>query len=388
MPTPRLNGTLFLAALVLISGAIAKAGPNHASHARKASRPVHSARLRSRVRVVVVHAPTPHLPAPPRIPDAAQLFARSLDADARFSYRGRQITTYWRPGRAIAVIVSHLPPNLRRLDYLAPDRRRGGSLVTSGREERQFNPRRKQLIHRVLAPAAEAATDALESYDLLRANYILAVIPERRTWADRKVFVVTITRKANRALARRLWMDAATGLVLKREIYREDGKLAVTVAFSDINYHPHLTRAIFDLTPLARRPGVRVIEEQAEAETPLALTALGSQLGGAALHPSALDGYRLVSAARTTVDGKPVLHLRYSDGLNLVSLFEQRRTHMSQPTRRPRGSRLVHIGALRAYVSRQHSQTALNWDVDNVNATLMSEIGTAALVKLGGDVRP
>ncbi len=345
-------------------------------------------RLRSRARVgaaallllggTTQAAPLP-APAVPHLPTAAALYQRSLNADDLYSYRGRQITTYWRSGRAVAVIVSHRAPSLRRIDYLAPDAQRGRSWVSDETQEWQFDPEKKQLLHRRLAPNADAVADAAARYDLLRANYILQVVPQAKTWADRKAFVVTITRKADRTPARRLWIDAASGVVLKRESYREDGKLALTVAYSDINFHVPLPRAVFDLSALASRPGVRQIEEKPSAETTQPLASVGKLLGGKAVAPGSLAGYQLVSAALAGSGARPLLHLRYSDGLNLVSLFEQPRTQLKRPTRVPSAMRPAQIGRHAGYVSRRASLTLFNWDMGPLNVTLMGEIAEPSL---------
>ncbi len=330
----------------------------------------------------VVHTAVPPV-ARPHLPTAADLYPKSLHADDLYSYRGRQITTYWHSGRAEAVVISHLAADKRRIDYLAPDVERGRSVVTDGVQQWQYDPRSRQLLHRRLEPNSEAVEDAAESYELLRQNYVLQIDPATRTFADRKAFLLSVTRKTNRKLARKLWIDAATGLVLKQENYREDGKLALTVAFSDINYHALLPPALFDLSALAKRPGVRSVEEPGSSERPLSLNSLRSQLGGTAVAPPALNGFHLVSAALTQDGAAPLLHLRYSDGLTLVSLFEQRRTQVRRPTRVPPSMRPTRIGGRDGHVVHHASLTALNWDTDTLNLTLMGEVAETSLRALG-----
>lgn len=329
-------------------------------------------------------APSPrHLPLKLKAPPtAAALYQRSLHADDLFSYRGRQITTYWRTGHTVAVLVSHRAPSRRRIDYLAPDAQRGRSLVTDEHQEWQFDPRSRRLLHRVRAANTDAVEDAAQSYDLLRTNYILQVLSQTKTVADRKADIVTMTRKANRSLARRLWIDAATGLVLKRENYREDGKLVLTVAYTDISFRAPLPRALFDLSPLAQRVGVHLVQEKPAGELALPLAAVRGQWGGKAIVPPFLEGYRLVSAGLSSDSEKPMLHLRYSDGLTLVSLFELLRTQTKKPTRVPASMRPVQIGRSAGHVSHRASLTAFNWDKGALNLTLMGEIAEPTLQTL------
>ncbi len=312
------------------------------------------------------------------VPSAADLFVHILQADDLFTYKGRQITTYWTTGRATDVQIFHQPPDLSRIYYLDPETMRGRLLASDGRQEWQYDPHRHELRHRLLSPGALDEDDLL-SYTLLRANYLLNVDPHPQTWAERKVWQVTIKRPGGRTLARKFWVDAGSGLILKREIYREDGRLAVTAAFSDINFHPKPGSHTLGMAALATLPGVRVIETRSVIEAPLPLSAVSAQLAGQAKAPSALAGYRLVGASTTTGGPKPLLHLRYSDGLNLVSLFEQRRTLPLRPTRVPTGMRAIQIGAVRGHVAHHAALTTLNWDTPSLNVTLMGELGVDAL---------
>ncbi len=323
-------------------------------------------------------------PHPPRVPAAADLFVRILQADDLFSYKGRQVTNYWGPGRTVAVNVLNLPPESRRIEYLAPERLRGRLLVSDNRQQWQYDPRSRSLRHRLLLPGATDDDDLL-SYTLLRANFLLYVDPQPRTVADRKAWVVTIKRLHSMTLARRLWVDAGSGLILKREIYGEGGKLAVTVAFSDITYHARLDPELFSLAHLAKTPGVQVIPEaRTTAETSVPLAVVGAQLAGLAYAPPALVGYRLIGASATVVGRKPLLHLRYSDGLNLVSLFEQRRTQSRRPTLAP-GMRVTKIGSMSVHVAHRASLTTLNWDTATLNVTLMGEMGMDSLRSIASE---
>lgn len=317
----------------------------------------------------------------PAAPAAEELFIRILQSDDNFTYKGRQITTYWTTGRAVSVQVLHQPHDRSRIYYLDPEILHGRLLVSDGTQQWQYDPRSRELLHRYLSPGALDSDDLL-SYTLLRTNYLLSVEPQPKTWVERKSWLVTIKRPGGRTLARRFWVDAGSGLILKREIYREDGKLVVTVAFSDITFHPKLSGLSFDMGALARTRGVKLAETRSATETPLALTSVSSQLSGKAYAPPLLAGYRLVGATTTQVGGKSLLHLRYSDGLNLVSLFEQHRTLPQRPTRAPAGMRTIQIGGVRGHVSHHSSLTTLNWDTAALNVTLMGELSLDALRSL------
>lgn len=321
----------------------------------------------------------PHKKPVVRIPTAESLFVQVLRSDDLFPYKGRQITTYWRTGRAAEVLIFHRPVDDRRIQFLNPEKQRGRLLVSDGSEEWEYEPH-GMLRHRRLSPGALDDDDLL-SYTLLRVNYLLSVDPRPRTIAERKAYLVTIKRPQGQTLARRFWIDSGSGLILKREIYAEDGKLAVTVGFSDITYHPALPSSLFTLSGLAK--SVRVAELPT-AETAVPLSTVRSRLGGRASAPASLGGYHLVGAATTNIGRHPVLHLRYSDGLNLVSVFEQRRTQPGRPTLIPAGMRVMLLGTTRVHVGHRASLTTLNWDTPTLNTTLMGEMGLSTLRALAG----
>ena len=316
----------------------------------------------------------------PHVPTAENLFVKVLSADDLFTYKGRKVTTYWRTGQTTAVDVFHRPLDDRRIYYLSPKTRRGLLIASDGHEEWQYDPHTKELSHRRLSPGALEEDDLL-SYTLLRANYYLTVDPTPRVYADRQVCLVMIKRPGDRILVRKFWIDTGTGLILKREIYGDDGELAVTSTFSEINYHPKPSPAAFSLAALSRLPGVHTVENSSPAEDPIKPALVPGQLTGNAYAPQILAGYRLVGASMTTASGRPLLHLRYSDGLNLVSLFEQQRTQTRRPTR-VQGMQRAQIGSAPAHVSHRASLTTYNWDTSTLNVTLMGEMGVKALYSL------
>ena len=322
----------------------------------------------------------PRQASAPPVPSAEDLFVKVLRADDLFTYRGRKVTTYWRTGQTTAVDVFHRPLDDRRIYYLSPRSQSGLLIVSDGHEEWQYDPRSKELSHRRLSPGALEEDDLL-SYTLLRANYFLTVDPKPQVYAERKVRLVTLKRPLGHTLARKFWIDTGTGLILKREIYGDDGEIAVTRAFTDITFHPKPSSEVFSLARLAKLPGVHTVENSSPAEASIPLPSLPVQLSGKAYAPINLAGYRLVGASQTTLGGRPLLHLRYSDGLNLVSLFEQRRTQARRPTV-VKGMQRTRIGSVPAHVSRRASLTTLNWDTATLNVTLMGEMGARTLHSL------
>ncbi|MGO8671037.1 MAG: sigma-E factor regulatory protein RseB domain-containing protein [Capsulimonadaceae bacterium] len=323
-------------------------------------------------------------------PDPAQLYARSLTAESQYSYSGHRTTIYWRTGRTLRVFIRHLSPSRRRIDYLSPDSTRGRVLVSDGRDEWQYSAVKGLLRHYRLPSKGADRALATETYRQLKANYILKTLPGTCSFANRKAYVLVVTREKDHTPARRLWIDADTGLVLKREDYSEKGLLNLTIAFSDINYHPGLTPASFQLPGMKEgSPGVRVEDAQPAPEERIPVRAGAALLGGKALAPERLEGYRLTGAAVVrSRTGIPVLHLRYSDGLVLISVFEFVRQHTTLPTVVPSSMSPITIRGRTAHETRHAALATLNFDTPVLNITVMGEVAPARLYQIATVLDP
>jgi outer membrane lipoprotein-sorting protein len=320
-----------------------------------------------------------HAAPAPSLPDARALYARRLTADQMVSYKGHQVTTDWRTGRSVSVEVYHRAPMSRRIAYLAPERLRGMVIVTNHAHEWAYHPATKTVVYRRYQMDSTGFEDANTDYGLLERNYRIRREEQVRVWADRKCAIVNIGRKRGPALARRLWFDLATGLLLKSEHYDETGKLCVTVAYPEIDFHAQLPKELFDPNTLIHQPGVRLVNAPAMAETPVALASIRTRLGGLAAAPANINGYQLVAAAVSPSPRGDVLHLTYSDGLSMLSLFEKRRMNPQKPTRVENGSK-VRVGGREGSVAHHSAINTLNWDAGPINWTLMGEVSLRSLV--------
>jgi len=316
----------------------------------------------------------------PRVQNAAELYKLSRDADELYSYRGKQVTSAWKVGRTLAVNVSHRAGAWDRIDYIAPDRLRGHSLVSNGHLEWQLNPQTKTITVRPVSPRSHDVAEDATGYSLLKNNYTLSLGSVPEVVSNRKALVLTITRKANHKIARRLWIDAVTKLVLRREVFQEDGRLAVSVGFTEIDFHPKFAANDFSIPGMRGEAGIRVVKAARDPEQPIDIRFVSVQLGRKAIAPANPAGYHLIGAGVLAYkSNRTALHLRYSDGLNLVSLFETQRTLTSRPTRVPSIMRPAHIAGVNVNITHHGSLTTVNWDTKSLNLTLMGEAAGATL---------
>lgn len=146
---------------------------------------------------------------------------------------------------------------------------------------------------------------------LLGRNYLVAPVGEGSA-AGRSSTVVE-ARRDDGSVAARFWVDRESGLLLRRQMFDEQGRVVRANAFIDLR----LTRPRFTghLPPAAPRPWEELLSRGDIAD----LRARGWTI------PEQLPGGLVLVEGRTTVArNSPVLHLGYSDGLSMISLFVQR----------------------------------------------------------------
>ena len=215
--------------------------------------------------------------------EALTVLERAVRAGIGVDYRGTQYVASWRDSRSDTALVdvTHRPGQ--------------GSVV-------------REAPRAVSGTVPAAATAALDPrlVRLLAASYDLAVAgPGRCT--GRTTSVVEARRDGQ--VAGRFWVDDASGLLLRREVYDDRGRRLRSSAFVDLEVR----------TTVPAAPAEPVVSGMAVADAADALRRQGWQV------PDRLPGgFRLFDTRLSTPRaGEHVLHLAYSDGLSTTSLFAQ-----------------------------------------------------------------
>ena len=145
---------------------------------------------------------------------------------------------------------------------------------------------------------------------LLGTNYALAVAGRGRV-ADRPARIVAIRRRDG-SLAAWFWLDSATNLPLRREMFDTHARLISNVAFGEVRIGAHAMTA-------APGPGARAWRDSLAPAQLAGLRARGWPLPGPL--PANLT---LLGAREARTPSGTVIDLDYSDGLSVVSIFVQR----------------------------------------------------------------
>jgi sigma-E factor negative regulatory protein RseB len=143
--------------------------------------------------------------------------------------------------------------------------------------------------------------------DRLSATYALTVTgPGRCTGRAASVIEA---RRDDGQVAGRFWVDRSSGMLLRREVFDEDGRRVRSSAFVDLDVRA-AARPAAPVLALAARSG-------GERPAPEAVDRL--RRDGWLVPETLPEGFRLFETRRSG----EVLHLAYTDGLSTLSLFAQ-----------------------------------------------------------------
>lgn len=249
-------------------------------------------------------------PAPP-VPDAETLLRRSLEPSTA-AYEGVMSVTLGVSSKTVS--VKWQKPGLYRREVLDAAGAAAQVIVSDGSVERVYDSARRRLW---LGEPADPETRRLapdDELDLLLANYAVTASTDAPV-AGRPVWRLELRAKAGGGLRRRLWVDRRNGLVLGSADYRPEGGTAWSARFVSVRFPGRLPKSAFAFaapegtTTLRKGGGDYLGLEQAQAAA-----------GRRPLTPAWLpSGYVFESL---DVLPRGVLHLRYSDGVNALSLFQ------------------------------------------------------------------
>ncbi len=196
--------------------------------------------------------------------------------------------------------------------------------------------------------------------NLLRVNYLIQYAGAG-TAAGRAAQIVTVKRHDG-SLAARYWLDSATGLPLRREMFDPSGHLVNEGTFIDLRFP--------DAAPApAPSPGNQDWRTQPATSDLPRLRRQGWPV------PATLAGnMSLVSLSRESISSGVVVDASYSDGLSVVSVFMQRgKLAGALP-----GWSQAQVRGMKVY-SSEPDKRSLAWSADGVVYTVISDAPQTAM---------
>ena len=229
-----------------------------------------------------------------------RLLREAATACQTTSYHGEQVVLWWGPGEKSASLVEvwHQPGQvaLMQAANVPPDKAVGAGILPGAANDPDPNG--------ILGVSDQLLV-------LLQSNYQIAYVG-RGSAVGRTALVVEVRRPGGDGLAARFWLDAATKLPLRREIFTSGSHLISEDSFVNL----HLGAAALGAMP---DPAGGPWTTRLDSATLTALRTKGWPL------PAQLPGNLvLFGATQTSAGSGRVIDLSYSDGLAVISVFVQR----------------------------------------------------------------
>lgn len=243
--------------------------------------------------------------------EAERLLALAVDASQSVAHRGRvTIVSFGEQGPQVTELTVERDAGEVRVQQLE-----------SGHLDHAPTRSGTRATERLLRVAGLG--DAPDQLGLLAAKYV--ALPQGSTVLDTgPAEVLEFAERATGQVRERLYLDAASGLVVRRETFDRAGAAVRVVAYVTLELTPATVPALVD----PRRGSGDDPDTVGTSPQPLGVPAtrdVGARLRDAGfVVPEELDaGYRLLAVHELPLDTHPAVHLLYGDGLYTLSLFQQ-----------------------------------------------------------------
>ncbi|HZO89221.1 MAG TPA: sigma-E factor regulatory protein RseB domain-containing protein [Chthonomonadaceae bacterium] len=308
---------------------------------------------------------------------AAAILRRALMSQYRVAFSGEQTVLTFDEGNGAVSITqeTHQGDSRYRIDYLNPPDARGRVQIADGKKRQLYLPTQHTIVETQIStpPLTEGAIRARLAR--IQRHYRLSLAPHRASWDGRPAYQLDLLPRHHDRPWQRLWIDTATGLILRRESYNSQGAQLAVTSWRNVRLYTAASQPSIRWTPPA---GTRIQRQSSEWVTFRLSDARHRASSWAVLPYDLGKGFVFESARLIHAKGAQSLHCQYSDGLNTISLIQ-----IAAPRNifadRAEGEtvRTLQIGKRTAQMASRGFFTVLSWIPGN-RTTTMSLVGEIA----------
>ena len=282
---------------------------------------------------------------------AVRLLSQAAQATIVTSYQGKEVVTRWSEGGGSVLVSSiwHVSGGQTVTQTLDA----GASLSSQPYLSSDTDSQSPEGVLGVTAPLLQ----------LLESHYVVAYAGTGS--ADNRTAQVVEAWRGDGSIAARFWLDDATKLPLEREVFDTAAHVISQDVFIDVSFaNPGASPQ--QAAPASARVSA---DPQGPWTEPLSRHQLLALRARGWLVPSELPGgLALFTGAKTEAGTGNVLDLGYSDGLSVVSVFEQ---HGNLPATLP-GWRKTKVNGHVVFVA-EPDQRSLTWAGRGTVYTVMAD---------------
>lgn len=308
------------------------------------------------------------------------ILQKTLTASYYTDYEGTQIILKWTKKKSEAIIskIYHKRPNFEKIVYIAPPRAKDRIIIDDGETNWHYEPKINKVIRSNSFHNPEKEKLRKKQFELLLKNYKIK-FQGKQVIAGRNCYVINIIPKYKGNPSQKVWVDTEYNIILKAQKKSYDGNLSYLSYFQEINFSPKFEKDFFKF----KLPkGAKIINYKLTDKN-LSIKDIEKKIGFKIILPKFLPhGYELENSTISVFQDKQSAHLRYTDGLNVISLFERKHTKYNSPI----DSREINIGKIKGRITTSHEGEILTWTVKNIDLTLIGDIKKSYLLRIAESI--
>jgi sigma-E factor negative regulatory protein RseB len=311
------------------------------------------------------------------VPSAAAVVQAVLDAPSLIDYEGTKVMSAVRGDRAqtVTVLESYKRPGKLRLEFLSPESVGARLIVDDGVTAWQYEP----TLHIVIQGPSFVGARRGDELRAVMDRYAPRVLGTEEVIG--RETVVLALRAGSGTTSRRLWVDRATGVLLRIEERDGAGDLVFSSFFTRISYSLNLPSALFRFQPPA---GARVFSFYLSGDPVTNRADLQRLAGFRVIAPPAVaGGYRFLQGTTAKYGAFSAATVTYGDGVSVLSVFQTPSRQMAFPqagvsVALPGGGtgRLLDLGYFRI----------LMWETAGLRLAAVGVLAPAQLIALAGEL--
>ncbi len=251
------------------------------------------------------------------------LLQKMQQAEVGTSYEGElHVVQFSGTPKTLRYAIMRQGPNVERKEFLADQ---GGKLevtLSDGKHTWTYMPSRRMVIKRPAPDLEEVRELRRKAFELIQQNYAVRVEQEEVNIGGRKAVVIElIPEDQSTRPIRRMWVDRESGVPLRTEVVGTDRSVVLLSYFSKISFAPRLPAEHFVLK-VPKNTAVRPVIEKAYND----LEPVRSSVAFPVLTPRYLPkGFAFMRVLVRSHPREDEIQIQYSDGLSMLSLFQDRR---------------------------------------------------------------
>ncbi len=344
---------------------------------------------------------------------ADAMFQRMLRLSQPVKFQGKLTIIFDSPRghEASEALIYRVPPDKQRIEFISPEEIKGSGEIIIGKERFPLPPARREggpggpgRPRFFPMPPPDIQDSIPENMLILLNNYNIRLL-EGGNIAERDTYLFEIEPKFAGRPSRKIWTDKQNGVILKMEHYNYQKKLQRLFIYSAISYNPNIDMNIFrkpENLPPQREQNRKEVWNYRQGKVNLENIREETKMN--LIIPEQISpGFALQSIDLVEFRNFKNVHLKYTDGLAILSIFqspfherggpggdrreERRREPGDERNMRDREKiEKININGIETEIMFRGPIIISIWKYKDINMTLLAELKREEIIQIVGSL--